>query len=127
MIHGDVEWSASINIPNLRVGAAIQEEFRDIIVTAVESGHQRSDAFQIIGEVDVRARTDKSLHAVIATVASRVLKRGQSAVTVILRPGLRCHLGRPIRGLRAGLHIGALGDEKLDHLFRVLIRGGSPH
>jgi hypothetical protein len=108
MIHRDVKRGASVHIPKFGVGAVIQKELRDIVVIAVEGSHQRSNTFKAIRNVDVCASTDKSLHTVIAAVASRVLEYRQAAVAVILSAGLRCHLGWPIRGLGTGLHIGSL-------------------
>jgi hypothetical protein len=108
MVDRDIEWRASIYIPHFRIGSVIQKELRDVVVTAVECGHQWSDAFKNIGNVDVCASTDKRLNTVIAAVTSRIVERGQAAVGVILSPGLRRHLGWPIRRFGAGLHIGAL-------------------
>jgi hypothetical protein len=108
MVDRDIEWRASIYIPHFRIGSVIQKELRDVVVTAVECGHQWSDTFKNIGNVDVCASTDKRLNTVIAAVTSRIVERGQAAVGVILSPGLRRHLGWPIRRFGAGLHIGAL-------------------
>jgi hypothetical protein len=107
MIHRDVKRGASVHIPKFGVGAVIQKELRDVIVTAVEGGHQRSDTFKAVRNVDVCTCTYKRLHTVIAAVASRVLERSQATIAVILSAWLRCHLGWPIRGLGASLHIGA--------------------
>jgi hypothetical protein len=126
MVHRDVERSASVDIPDLRVGSVIQKELRNIVATGVERNHQGSDTFKIAGNVDVRTCADKGLDTPI-TAAYRIQKRGQPAVGVILSPGLGRHLGWPVRGFGAGFHIGALRKKKLHHLFRVLICGSGPH
>jgi hypothetical protein len=61
MVYRDIEWRASIYIPDFRIGSVIQKELRDVVMTAVEGGHQWSDTFKDIGNVDVCASTDKSL------------------------------------------------------------------
>src|SRR4029079_1738467 len=80
-----------------------------------------------MADVHICAAADKSLDTVIAAVTSGIMQRGQATVGVILSPGLRCHLGWPIHGFRTGPYISALGNKKLHHLFRILIRGSCPH
>src|SRR4029079_5294083 len=72
LIHGNVERRTSIYIPNLWIGSAVQEKLRDVVVTAVEGGHQWCDAFKVVGDVDVCTCTDNRFRAVVTAAASRV-------------------------------------------------------
>ena len=125
-IDDDVEGGASPPVPDVGIGAAIEQQFGDVVVVVIESEHQRSDAFRR-RHIHIGAGGDQRLDAVIAAVARRIEQRGQSADGTILRAGLRRNLARPVAVERPRLDVGALRKKQLHHLARIFRRSGSPH
>ena len=104
----------------------IQKELRDAIVAVVEGNHHGRHAF-IVGQIDICARTYQSFNAGVATAASRVQKRGQTAIGVILGARFRSDLAGPVVELSASIHIGALCNKDFHHLRSIASGCGGPH
>jgi hypothetical protein len=127
MVYSNVKRGAPVDIPNVWIGALIQEELRNTVMAVVESDHQGRHAL-IVRRIDICTRIYQRYNAVVATAASRVQKRRQAAIGMVLGAGFRSDLAGPVVKPGASIHIGVLCNEDSHHLRSIAMgRSSSPH
>jgi len=126
MVYSNVKRGAPVDIPNVWIGALIQKELRNTVMAVVESDHQGRHAL-IVRHIDICTRTYQRFNARVATAASRVQKRRQTAIGVILGARFRSDLAGPVVKPGASIHIGALCNKDFHHLRCIATGCGSPH
>ena len=110
----------------MRIATALHQEPGDAVVAVVERNHDRADAFRR-RQIHIRLRGNQRFDAAVATAASGVQQRRESAIRVILRAWLRGDLARPVGEPGARIHSGALRDQDLHHVGCVAGCRSSPH
>ncbi len=109
-IDSDVEGRAPPPIPQVGIRSPIQQQLGDIVISVVESDHQRSHAFRT-RHIHISAGGDHLLDAVIAAVAGRIQQGGQASDGTKLRAGLRRNLVRPVAVERPRRYAGVFGQQ----------------
>ncbi len=126
MVYSNVKRGAPVDIPNVWIGALIQKELRNTVMAVVESDHQGRHAL-IVRHIDICTRTYQRFNAGVETAASRVQKRRQTAIGVILGARFRSDLAGPVVELSASIHIGALCNNRFHHLRSIASGCDGPH
>ena len=67
----DVESRTAPPVPNVRIGSAIEQQLRDIVMVIVEREHQRGHTFGC-RDIHIGAGADQRVDAVVAAVAGGV-------------------------------------------------------
>ncbi len=73
-VHGGVERRLAVEVPQVHVGAAFDEERRGVPVDVHQRHDQRRDVIRV-AEVDVRLGLQQFLHAGMAAFARRIEQR----------------------------------------------------
>ena len=110
----------------MRIGALIQQKFRDFVVIVVQGDHQGGHTFRR-GHIDVGAGADQRFDALVTAFARRVQQGGQTAVRVVLPTRFGRDLTRPVGESGAGVYVCAVFKKNIHHLGGVSTRGGSPN
>jgi hypothetical protein len=108
------------------IAAALEQEFRDIVIVVIDRNHQRSGAFGR-REIDISACGKKRFNAGETSASGRIKKRRKTTIRVILRARFRCYLRRPVVVSCPSVDRSALRNQNLHHFGCVTSSGSSPH